>query len=124
MKIYYIIFIALLSVYTVNAQTELPQAFSFQGIAMDQSGDILFDTDLTVTILMEQNGSEIYGEAHDLTTTGLGHVNLEIGRGNILSGNFSEINWSGEKSILSFRSKTSKPTAFHFDATVCTPNVN
>ena len=82
MKIIYIVLSFLLA---TTLQAQVPQAFTFQGMAMDSQGNIIADADIQVLIEITKfvaAGNVLYSETHELTTTDLGHFTLEIGNGN------------------------------------------
>ena len=92
-----IVFSALISI----AQNQ--NAFRYQAIARDGSGNILSicAIGIRVSILSEGNGVEIvYTETHNVVTNIYGLINLTIGKGNVVSGDFSRINWGNNKHYL------------------------
>lgn len=66
------------------AQAQIPKAFSYQAIAMDSNGDLVVNSPVGIQISIIKNsvnGSIEYTETHEVMSTDLGHINLEIGRG-------------------------------------------
>ena len=106
MKLYNIILCLLFLSLNVQAQL-VPQAISFQGMAMDASGNLIANTtvDVEVDIISgSASGLVIYSEIHsNLTTTNLGHFTIEIGRGSS-NGFFSNINWGSNNYCLLYTS--------------------
>lgn len=49
---------------------------------------------ITLGVDLLQNGNTVYSEDQPATTNDFGLVNLEIGRGTVLSGTFDQIDWS------------------------------
>ena len=78
--------------FSMNAQ--LPQAFSFQGMAMDANGNLVTNADISLEVgILEGgiSGSAVYTESATVSTSSLGHFTLEIGRGTASFGAFDEI---------------------------------
>ncbi len=98
MKNYIILILCLLS---GMAYTQLPHAISYQGIAEDTEGRVIRDQliDLTFSIIDNTN-SVVYTGALEAETTSIGYFTAAIGRGEIIQGNFSDIDWaSGTHSL-------------------------
>jgi hypothetical protein len=75
------------------AQAQVPQAFKYQAVVRDASGQVL--TNQQVSLKIDLIGADTaYTEIHDNVTNAFGLVNLEIGRGTVQFGDFSQIDWS------------------------------
>lgn len=75
---------------------QAPEAFQYQAVVRDSDGNIRADADVTIGIRILQgssDGTEVYSEEHDVTTSSNGLVNLMIGKGNT-SDMLSSIDWS------------------------------
>lgn len=85
------LYIVLLLTITFFSNAQVPDAFSFQAIAMDASGTVITDSPVGVQIRIWDNdqGIGIYTEDHLIQSTDLGHLNLEVGRGDAPSGPLS-----------------------------------
>jgi hypothetical protein len=97
--IFAIIFSAVLNV--ANAQA--PQAFSYQAVARDASGNILPNQTVSFRISILQNstsGTIIYSETHLTITNDFGLVNLKVGQGSVVTGTFSTISWGGNNHFI------------------------
>lgn len=73
-----------------------PQAFKYQAVARDASGNILKNQNVSMRISILQGsaiGTTVYKETHSETTNDFGLINLEIGNGTPVSGTFSSIAW-------------------------------
>jgi hypothetical protein len=84
-----------------NGQT--PQAFKYQAAIRDEAGMVIANqlVSLKISILKgETNGEIVYSETHDVTTNALGLVNLEIGRGLVVQGVFSQISWGEDEYFI------------------------
>lgn len=94
-------FSVILSVLILFAQT--PQAFKYQAVARDISGNVLQNQNVSFQISILQgseSGVNIYTETHDTTTNEFGLINLEIGKGEVVSGVFGDIDWGGDSYFL------------------------
>ena len=82
---------------------QAPQAFNYQGVARDLSGTPLPNQTigLRMSILENSpNGTEVYQETHNATTTDLGLFSLQIGNGNVTIGVFEDIDWGSGSRFL------------------------
>ena len=80
--------------------SQIPQAFNYQAVVRNSSGQILFNTDADFLIEILQDGSSIYSEEHSRNSGETGVVNFKIGQGINPSSDFSQINWgSGQLQI-------------------------
>ncbi len=92
-----LIFALVISSLAIFAQA--PEAFNYQFVARDSTGQMLTDFDLVIKIsLLENNSNGIakYIELHETQTNRYGLVDLKIGVGLLISGNFSEIEWGDD----------------------------
>ncbi len=74
-----------------------PPAFSYQALVRDGSGQPVRSGPVSVRIRLHQDSayaSVSYAETFTPTTNGFGNINLSIGLGTVLSGNFSVLDWS------------------------------
>lgn len=73
-----------------------PQGINYQTAIRDGEGNILPDTELSLQITIRSgapDGATVYSEVHDVFTNALGLLNIVIGGGTVLSGNFEPIAW-------------------------------
>ena len=91
-----ILLLFLLSSQVLLAQ--IPQAFNYQGIARDLSGNPLANKAIKVrlSILSEAgtNQTTLYSETHNLSTNQFGLFALPVGKGTVISGIFAGIIWT------------------------------
>jgi hypothetical protein len=90
------LFFTLFCVFFLTAGAQAPQAFKYQAVARNSSGELLVNKAVTFRISILQgsaSGSMVYSELHSKTTNSFGLVELEIGNGTSPSGTFSGINW-------------------------------
>lgn len=82
---------------------QAPQAFSFQAVARNKSGEVMKKQllELQISILADNaNGSVIYRETHTATTSDAGVLSLQIGKGQSLQGEFAKIDWASGKAFF------------------------
>lgn len=87
----------------LHAQEAPPQAFSFKATIKDGRGlpVLLRKISLRISILQgDMNGLAVYSEFFNPTTNLYSQVDIEIGRGNVLSGSFSSVDWSADAYYL------------------------
>ncbi len=119
MKIY--LSIALSLVFGLLLGQQAPQAFNYQGIAVDANGDALSNTTigLRYTILETSSaGAVAYQETQSTTTTGIGQFSSDVGYGNGTSGDFAEINWANNSYYLQVEMDINGGNNYSFSATV------
>lgn len=84
--------IGLLLISTLLMYAQTPQAFKYQAVLRDNSGNPLANTSVTIELDVRQNNTSQYTETHSVTTNEYGQVDLEVGEGTT-TGNFSGIDW-------------------------------
>jgi trimeric autotransporter adhesin len=96
---------------------QAPQSFSYQAIARDLSGNILANKTVSFKISIlsgSASGTTVYSETHSKTTNGFGLVDLEIGRGTLVSGTFATINWGANLYFVKIEMDPNGGTAWQF----------
>lgn len=81
-------------------QAQVPEAISYQALARDAQGQILSNTNVSLQISIisgSVTGTSVYVERHNVTTNQFGMINLKIGTGTFVLGNFSQIDWSANQ---------------------------
>jgi hypothetical protein len=92
-----IVLSAILLVFLTNIKAQAPHSFKYQAIARDNKGEIITNQILGMRISILQGeieGGEIYVETHQVNSNKFGLINLEIGNGINISGDFDSIDWS------------------------------
>jgi microcystin-dependent protein len=87
----------------VGLMAQSPQAFKYQAVVRDNAGNVVVNKLISIksSILIDSlNGNSVYAETHSLATNDFGIVNLSIGKGTILSGNFNSISWGGHNYFI------------------------
>ncbi|MEY3048646.1 MAG: hypothetical protein RL365_684 [Bacteroidota bacterium] len=80
---------------TVLAQT--PEGINYQAVIRKTNGTLVANSIVAIRIQIKQNaatGTVVYSERQSVITSQYGLVNFVIGQGTVLSGTFSNINWS------------------------------
>jgi len=81
----------------LSLQAQVPQAFNYQAVARDASGNILSNQAISIRLSLRQGsstGTIIYQETHAATTNQFGLFTLAIGQGTATTGSFSSVSWS------------------------------
>ncbi len=102
--IYRILFIGiiLLTNYEINSQS-IPDAFSYQGVALDQDFTSVNSQTIGLRFVISRGtieGEIVYSEKHTVETSSIGHFSAEIGRGEIIQGTFTAIEWNLDSHYL------------------------
>ena len=80
-----------------------PQAFKYQAVVRDNIGEIIQNQSIGIRISIHDattGGTIIYQETFTETTNNFGLVNLEIGTGTPVIGNFHYIDWGNNSKFL------------------------
>ena len=81
----------------VSIQAQAPQGFKYQALIRDSEGKSMVNQEVGIRINIQQDssgGTVVYSETHSVTTGSSGLVNLVIGNGSYVSGNFNQVDWS------------------------------
>lgn len=82
---------------SLGAFAQAPQKMSYQAVIRDAKQNIVINDPVATKISILQGtatGTEVYVETHSSATNSNGLVSLEIGMGNVISGDFSTIDWA------------------------------
>ncbi|MFH2141658.1 MAG: hypothetical protein ABIJ97_04505 [Bacteroidota bacterium] len=80
-----------------------PQSFKYQSVIRNSSGLVIPNQLVSIRIGIIEgliSGPLIYQEEHSVTTNDFGLVNLEIGNGNVVSGDFSLVPWGSDSYFI------------------------
>lgn len=95
--------------------SQAPNLFKYQAVARNTTGDVLPSQSVGFEIAILQNssgGTSVYTETHAVTTNEHGLVNLSIGGGAVVSGDFSTIDWGGAVYFLQIKMDAAGGTAY------------
>ena len=93
-KVY--LFFLLIAVAFSTVFSQVPNAFNYQAVVRNSSGEILVNKTVSFRISLLKNsetGTVAYSETHSLSTNEFGLVNFKIGKGTKISGTFSLADW-------------------------------
>ncbi|MDM8002861.1 MAG: putative metal-binding motif-containing protein [Bacteroidota bacterium] len=102
-KIFTLLLGIILSVSILTSQEAPPQAFSFKAMIKDNKNQpvVLKTVSLRISILRDAaNGTTVYCETFRQVTNVYAQVDIEIGRGTVVSGIFSAIDWSADEYFI------------------------
>jgi len=94
--------IFLLLLFTFAAQAQAPQAFKYQAVVRNAAGTVLPNQQVGLRIRLTPAADSttiLYAETHIATTNAFGLVNLSVGRGTVVTGQFDTIHWAQPVSI-------------------------
>ncbi|WP_140422780.1 collagen-like triple helix repeat-containing protein, partial [Polaribacter haliotis] len=97
------VFTLLLLTLSLNLTAQSPQKINYQAVVRNANNELVKEKTIgiQVSILEDSaNGIIAYQELHTVATNINGLVNLEIGMGSIVSGDFSTINWGEKKTFI------------------------
>lgn len=80
----------------INIGAQAPSAFNYQALLRDASGNIRANASVNIRIDLLQtsaSGTTVYSESFSTNTNTYGLVNLQIGKGTVISGTFATIDW-------------------------------
>jgi hypothetical protein len=78
--------------FNFSATAQAPQAFKYQAVVRNATGQVLANQSVGLKIDLVQNDI-VYSETHTATTNAFGLVNLNVGRGAVQFGQFDTIHW-------------------------------
>jgi hypothetical protein len=82
---------------------QVPQGIPYQAVARNSSGTVLASATISVRFSIHDaaaDGSVVYAETHNVTTSAQGLFTVHIGQGTPESGVFSDINWGVNAKFL------------------------
>ena len=92
-----ILLFAFLFTITTIIAAQVPLAIKYQAVVRDGSGHPVSNqlVSLRLSVLDgSSSGPVLYSEYHTITTNNFGLVNLNIGKGTVITGNFQSIPWN------------------------------
>jgi len=113
-KIFYTLVAVLTAVFYAAGQA--PQAINYQAVARDSAGAILTNRNISVRITILEDsaaGPSIYQEVHNPECNSFGLINLFIGTGTAISGDFTSISWADSEYFLKVEMDPDAGNNFH-----------
>lgn len=95
--------LVLMLVATMAIYAQPPQAFKYQSVLRNSSGEILANQAVSLRMSIRTvtaNGLIVYQETFSETTDAFGMVNIEIGTGTPVIGTFALVNWRASSKFL------------------------
>ena len=91
--------LSLVAIATISLSSfgQAPEGFKYQAVVRDAGNTVLNNQAVGMQMTIQQGsigGVTVYQETFALTTNAYGLVNLEIGSGTVVSGDFTTIDWS------------------------------
>jgi hypothetical protein len=78
------------------ALSQVPESFKYQAVVRNVSGILIANQNVTIKssiLSSDVNGTVVYAETQNVTTTDFGLIHLNIGQGTVVQGSFSAIPW-------------------------------
>jgi hypothetical protein len=98
-----ILFITLLLICCISINAQVPEAFNYQAVVRNSSGDIISNQQVKFRISIltgSETGTTVYSETHSVVTNDFGLANLKIGTGSEKTGIFSPGGWGIESHFI------------------------
>lgn len=98
-----IVFLALLLFQSVQAQTTQKNLINYQGVARTAAGELMADESMNIGIALRFGSpmaTTAYEETHTLSTDSNGVFSIQIGNGNVISGNYDLLPWGSLSSFV------------------------
>ena len=81
---------------TLNVFSQSPEKMTYQAIIRAQDNSLVANSNISLRIIVHQGteaGTIVYQETHSVVTNNNGLASLQIGKGKIITGSFSNIAW-------------------------------
>lgn len=111
---------AILMIAAVSLFAQVPQKFSYQAVVRNANNQLLSLQAVGVRISILQggvSGTVVYMETQTAVTNTNGLITLQIGGGNVLSGNFATIDWSDGPFFLKTETDPAGGTNYSIEGT-------
>ena len=88
---------------SVKTYSQTSTSFNYQSILLNDDDTAIADESIRLrTHLIAGNpGQVVYSELHDTQTSDIGYFSINIGKGQVLNGDFETINWGGLPHFIS-----------------------
>lgn len=98
-----LLIILVLTALSTTFFAQSPNSFNYQAVIRDNSNKLLINQDVGIKISIldgSASGAVLYSETHAESTNANGIINLKIGEGTYVSGDFNAINWGADEKFL------------------------
>ena len=88
--------LTLLLMTTLSVLAQIPEKMSYQAVVRASDNSLVSNSNVNLRVIVRQgseNGTNTYEETHSAITNANGLVSLQIGNGNVVFGDFSQIPW-------------------------------
>ena len=96
--IFFLLFILLITAHFNQFSAQATQGINYQAVLRASNGSLVQNQSVTLKFIITRQintfTQQVYQEEHTVITNNFGLVNLVIGTGNNVSGEFSSIDWS------------------------------
>ena len=100
----------ILSIYLVNAQ---PTTFSYQAVVRDMDGNLISDQQILLRLsISDTEETTYYEEEHQTSTNEFGQIQIEVGGGTQLFGDFETVPWSSTQLLLTVNMSMDEGVSF------------
>lgn len=99
---------------------QVPQAFEFQGVARDLSGNVLVSQPISLRLGIVANtsgGALVYQETQAVTTSPLGLFTVQVGSGTPVLGTFAAVTWTAGPRFLKVELDPAGGSSYQFMGT-------
>ena len=100
-KIFLTLILSVIMFSAIFAQA--PQGINYQAVARNSAGGLLSNSSISLRISIldkTATGTSVFTETHSVTTNALGLFTFMIGKGTLVSGDFTKIDWSTNDKFL------------------------
>ncbi len=101
--------------------SQIPQAFAYQGVVMDASGETSTNKNARLKITLvdaNQHQKEIYSEMHHIESNSQGLFNIDVGSGIPLAGSFNTHQTKNKTHYVKVEIDTTGQSNYEFAGTV------
>jgi hypothetical protein len=107
--------ILLVFIYSSHIFAQAPEAFKYQALARDLSGQAVINSPVSLRLSILDGsvaGPVVFQESHSVTTNGQGLFSLNVGEGSLLAGSFAGIDWANGEKFLKIEADLTGGTNF------------
>jgi len=86
-----------------KSYSQSTSSFNYQSILLNDDDTAIADASivLRINLIAGTLGQVVYSELHETSTSDIGYFSIDIGKGNVLSGDFASVDWGGLPHFLS-----------------------
>lgn len=106
----------LLALLSLWASAQAPEGINYQTIVRAEDGSIIINQsmDFKVSILLgSTSGTAVYSEEHSVATNANGLASFRIGKGEVLTGSFSDISWGSDAHFVKLEARQTGTSTYN-----------